>query len=92
MADDAPDPDTSPPSAARTNIALVVGGNDHDAVDFYKMALDTPVAESLKFLNFEMGSDNVRVERSAFLGAILNPCWASPNSNTASDLTTLHIR
>ena len=91
MADDSSDPDPSPPTAAaRTNIALVVGGNDHDAVDFYKMALDTPVAESLKFLNFEMGSDNVRVERSAFLGAILNPCWASPNSNTASDLTTLH--
>ena len=90
MADDAPDLGTSPPPPARTNLTLVVGGNDHDAVDFYKLALDTPVAESFKFLSFEIGSDNARVERSAFLGAILNPCWASPNSTTANDLTVLH--
>ena len=90
MADDAPDLGISSPSPARTHITLVVGGNDHDAVDFYKFALDTPVAESFKFLSFEIGSDNARVERSALLGAILNPCWASPNSTTVSDLTTLH--
>ena len=58
MADDAPDLGTSPPPPARTNLTLVVGGNDHDAVDFYKLALDTPVAESFKFLSFEIGSDN----------------------------------
>ena len=90
MADDASDSDTSPPSPARTNLTLVVGGNDHDAVDFYKLPLDTPVAESFKFISFEIGSDNVRVERSVLLAAILNPCWASPNSSTANDLTALH--
>ena len=61
----APPADTPPPPTARTTPTLVVGGNDKDAVDFYKLPKDSPLANSFQFLDFEKAGDHLRVERSA---------------------------
>ena len=93
MTDNATPPSAAPPPpTARTTPTLVVGGNDKDAVDFYKLPKDSPLVDSFHFLDFEKTGDHVRVERSALLGAILGPTWPSPsNATTGShELTMLH--
>ena len=69
-----------------------MGGNDKDAVDFYKLPTDSPIADSFQFIDFEKAGDHLRVERSALLGAILSPTWPSPNNATTGshDITMLH--
>ena len=92
MAEAAAPPATASSSpAARNNPTLVVGGNDKDAVDYYKLPKDSPIVDSFRFIDFEVTGDHVRVERSSLLGAILNPTWPSPTTDSNShDLTMLH--
>ena len=93
MSDSAAPPAAAPPPpTARTTPTLVVGGNDKDAVDFYKLPKDSPIADSFQFIDFEKAGDHLRVERSALLGAILSPTWPSPSNTTTGshDITMLH--
>jgi len=81
----------APPAAALTIPTLVAGGSVQDALDYYRLPVNTPVASSLKFIEFEVTAQHAQVDRATLLGAILMLTWPAPNSSQgANDLTMLH--